>query len=159
MNKELTPLEAFEKILDMAHESNGYQNFTNACDAPYTKIVKNALEACEIDCNDYKLEEALVNLERNSKRYKGRKEDLDTLFNVVKGYQYQKKKIVSLIEENKTLNKEHKAFDVIKKYPKVPLQRLINYEKAKAKGYDVGTLEENDIPYTQEEYELLKELL
>ena len=44
MSKELTPVEAFEKILDMAHEPNGYQNFTNACDTPYTKLIQTALE-------------------------------------------------------------------------------------------------------------------
>lgn len=168
MNKELTPLEAFEKILDMAHEPNGYQNFTNACDTPYTKIVRTALEGCEIDCKDYKLEEALVNLERHSKRYKGRKEDLDTLFNVVKGYQYQKKNIRPLIVENKMIKDKSNTLDIIKNKGCSYMERSLivacrNYEDYCVEmnsGRVYPNIYECERAFkTQQEFNLLREVL
>ena len=66
--KDLSPLEAFYKIIDMALEPNGYQNFTNGCDSPYVKIVETALK---------NYQEGI----ENSKSYKSRPAK-DALFNL-----------------------------------------------------------------------------
>lgn len=105
MSKELQALEDIVLYLN-ANEPKGLY-------CKNIEVIKTALKSCEIDCKDYKLEEALVNLERHSKRYKGRKEDLNTLFNVVKGYQYQKKNIASLMKENKALKERPNSYKAI----------------------------------------------
>lgn len=157
MCKEMTPLEALDELHCVAYGMKKYNENTIKAE----KIVETALKNCEIDCKDFKLEETLVNLERHSKRYKGRKDDFDTLFNVIKGYQYQKKNIVSLMEENKTLKDKLKAFEIIKS-KKVDISYLIiciEQDKKPLHFYNEDAKDLHNGELTQEEFVLLKEVL
>ena len=57
-------LEALNKIIDMALEPNGYQNFTNGCDKKYYQIIEKELKDKEkyFKAIDFLLENGLVDV-------------------------------------------------------------------------------------------------
>ena len=114
MSKELTPVEAFEKILDMAHEPNGYQNFTNACDTPYTKIVKTALE-------DYETYKMYTSDEFKEFVYKN---DFKSVKNIELAFN-------SLIKRNNQLQKENEKLK----------KQITEKNKAKEKMLEIKSIE------------------
>ena len=85
--------------------------------------------------------EAFVRLEQSSKRYKGRKEDLDSIFQSLKTLEIIKEKGLSLL---------HKSLIISSK----------NYKEYRQEFQLVKSREfKNEYFYSQQEYDLLKEVL
>lgn len=106
--------------------------------------------------------EAFVRLEQNSKRYKGRKQDLDIVFATLKEKENIEKTINELFSENGKvittidIKKKLKALKIIKKY--IPYYIEIETdENGKFIMTDHEHLVQDEL--TQEEYDLLNEVL
>lgn len=109
--------------------------------------------------------DAFIRIEHSSKRYKGRKEDLDTIFTALKDYEMEHTLRIrleninyELVREKQKNDKELKALEIIKE------KQVDVYILLKTKSLDeynewyVG-IQDDFIPLTQEEYDLLKEIL
>lgn len=98
--------------------------------------------------------EAFVRLEHNTKRYKGRKEDLDTIFQELKEYEKKKNHAIEVVEE--FFNKELKALEIIKE-KRVNIGDFIRTRNVEQ--YNDYLAYNDNEKLTQEEYDLLKEVM
>lgn len=120
--------------------------------------------------------EAFIRIKHSSKRYKGRKEDLDTIFTTLKNYEELTSKPVILY--GRAQGYTQKLIDYIcKNYKEVKITNLEDEKKVKAseiikrKGIDINALRRANncaeynstakscIGYTQEDYDLLIEVM
>ena len=125
MSKKITPLEALERI-----GTTLLRNYDGSVGMNgYTLFQK------ELDI----IETALKKLEQ-----------IEEISFIISGGRMSSKTPIAL-----KVMRQLKALEIIKKYPKCSLAHLITYECAKRKGYSVGSLDINDIPYTQEEYDIV----
>lgn len=109
-----------------------------------------------------KVIEAFIRLDHNTKRYKGRKEDLDIVFSALKDYEMEHTLRIRLEDINYELVRETqitewklKALAIIKE-KSVDVQLLKDIKNVPNYNWCVHT---KDRALTEEEFKLLKEVL